>query len=381
VAHIQQLQQQNHFSGFPVVNEKHELQGLVSRRDVDLLEESKIPITQASEVMVPLDQLTTAPPDITLEEAHQLIREKRVSRLPLVDEAGKLCGLVCRKDIRERREHPLATRDPKGQLRVGAAISTHGRDRTRVNYLVSAGVDVLLMDSAHGGSSYQLDMLRYIKEHHPHIPVIAGNVVTCALAKVLIDAGCDGLRIGMGSGSICVTQNVCGVGRGQATAVFHVAHYARARGVPIIADGGISGSGDIIKALALGANTTMMGSLFAACDESPGEIVYHQGQRLKRYRGMGAKANKNSEAVRSRYGVTERIFVAQGVEGRVVSKGSLHTRVPELAQAVRQGLQDVGACSADVLRTWGGDGTLRAERRSVGAQNEGNVHHLYSYEK
>ena len=379
ISEVIEKQRQHHWGAFPVVNTEHQLLGLVSKQEVYFVNDPAN--TTVDKVMKPLEKLVIGQQGMSLKNVHEVIKQEKVNQIPIVDKLKRLTALVCRKDILEQREHPLATRDAQQKLMVGAAVTTHDRDHKRVDKLIEAGVDVLLIDSAQGCSSYQLDMIRYIKHKYPSVEVIGGNVVTPNQARYLIDAGVDGLRVGMGVGSICTTQSVCGVGRGQATAVFSVAQYALSRGIPIIADGGISGSGDIIKSLALGANTTMMGSMMAACDESPGEVVLHDGVKLKRYRGMGAKANKNSKTVRSRYGVTEDIFVAQGVEGRVVSSGSIYAVVSKLAQAVRQGLQDVGAYSADDIRRMCGTGELRVERRSAGAQIEGNIHHLYSYEK
>lgn len=376
---VLKLLPQYHFSGFPVVDDAHKLVGMISKGDVVLVE--NVDDVKISQVMTPLKDLITANATLSLDEIHGLIKQHRVKRIPIVDTDGRLVGLVCRKDIRDGKIHQLSSINAAtGKLLVGAAITSHERDKERVDKLVAAGVDVIVIDSAQGASKYQVDMVRYIKSRY-QIEVIGGNVVTEQQALHLINAGVDGLRVGLGIGSICITQDVCGVGRGQASAVYWVAKICRAHGIPIIADGGITSSGDIIKALALGANMVMMGGLMAACDESPGETVIHNGVKLKRYRGMGAKTNKNSETVRSRYGVTESIFVPQGVEGRVVNSGSVHSVVPRLAQGVRQGLQDVGARSAIELRDLSEKGILGFERRSAGAQLEGNVHHLYSYEK
>jgi len=379
------LLSQHHFSGFPVVDSAGALVGMISKGDVDLVEDTKA--TQVKDVMCAVGDLVVGWDGMTLTEAHELILREKVKRLPIVDANHILKAMVCRKDIREAKTHPLASIEAKsGKLMVGAAVTTHSRDRERVAALIAAGADVIVLDSALGSSIYQVEALRWIKETYPAVDVIAGNVVTAAQAKLLIKAGADGLRVGMGIGSICTTQDVCGVGRGQASTVFWTSQECKfqatkpdSKRVPVIADGGIAGSGDIIKALALGADCVMMGGLMAACDESPGETVTHNGVKLKRYRGMGAKTNKNSQTVRSRYGVTETIFVPQGVEGRVVSSGSVNSVVPRLAQAVRQGFQDIGIISVDALRA--NEWAVHAERRSAGAQLEGNVHHLYSYEK
>lgn len=380
VESVMELLEQHHFSCFPVVDGNGILLGMVSKGDLDLAENPEE--TLIADIMTPYERVNWAYAIEPIKEVHRMIRELHVKRIPLIDDNRKLCGLVCRKDIQNTKLKSIATIEPNtGRLMVGAAVTTHPRDRPRIDDLVNAGVNVLLMDSAQGCSQYQLETLHYIRITHPDMEVIGGNVVTSKQAYELIHAGIDGIRVGMGIGSICSTQDVCGVGRGQASSVFHVAKRAFAHGVPIIADGGISGSGDIVKALALGANTVMMGSVFAACNESPGEVIVQNGITLKKYRGMGAKANKNSEAVRSRYGVTEDLFVAQGVEGRVINTGSVNTVVSKLAQAVRQGLQDVGAGSADSLRQLVRAGEVCMERRSIGAQYEGNIHNLFSYEK
>jgi IMP dehydrogenase len=376
------LLQTHHFSCFPVLGADKRLVGMVSKSDVDLIEN---PDTLVRDVMCPFEQLVFVREGQPLEGIRELIRSKKLKRVPIVSPDGQLVGLVCRKDIRESKVHPLASINPAtGKLLVGAAVTTHERDRERVAALVAAGVDVLVLDSAVGASSYQVEALKWIKANYPGVDVICGNVVTVEQGNVLILAGADALKIGLGVGSICTTQGVCGVGRGQASSVYWTSSAAQALGIPVIADGGIGESGDIIKALALGAETIMMGRIMAECSESAGETIIQNGVKLKRYRGMGARANRNSQAVRSRYSqhtLNESIFVAQGVEGRVAHAGSVHEVVPRLAQAVRQGLQDVGARSTDALRILARNGQLRCERLSHGAQLEGKVHHLLSYEK
>ena len=274
---------------------------------------------------------------------------------------------------------------------VGAAISTHSDYKDRISSLVVAGVDVIVIDSAQGNSSFQIEVLKYIKSHadYKQIDVICGNIVTTNQAKKLIDNGADGLRVGMGVGSICTTQDVCGVGRPQATAVYKVAKYAKEFGVPIIADGGISTSGKIFKALALGASTVMLGSLIAGTDESPSECFYKDGIKLKRYRGMGSlEAMKDrSLSAQSRYCDSQsqsqkaHITIAQGVSGEVTTKGSLETYMNWLMQAVRHGFQDVGDKSIQQIHEMLYTGKLRCEIRTVAAVREGNVHDLYSYDK
>ena len=244
--------------------------------------------------------------------------------------------------------------------------------------MVKHGVDFIVIDSAQGNSKYQLETITYIKQYN--IDIIGGNVVTTDQAKQLIDAGVDALRVGMGIGSICTTQEVCGVGRSQATAVYKVAHYAKQFGVPIIADGGICNTGQMIKSICLGASTVMMGSRFAGTDESPGDYIYDNNIRLKEYRGMGSiDAMKQNSGLR--YMCTNKnIMVSQGVTGKVVAKGSIKYIIPILTKAMKHGFQDIGYQTISNIHSALYKETLRFEIRSSRAQYEGNVHGLYSYE-
>ncbi len=380
IADVYVIKEKYGFSGIPITENgtlNSKLVGIVTNRDFDFE-------TDLSRKLIDImtKEVLTAKQGVSLSEANKILKTSKKGKLPIIDDSGNLVALMCRNDLLKNREYPLASKDPQKQLMVGAAISTKDEARDRLDELVKAGVDAIVIDSAQGNSSFQIDMIKYIRDNHPYIDIIGGNVVTVEQSKNLIDAGVDALRIGMGPGSICTTQTTMSVGRAQATAVYKTAQYAKEHGVPVIADGGIANIGHIAKALALGSSAVMMGSMFAGTHEAPGDYFYDEkGVRLKKYRGMASQEALEAGGSKRYFAEESKIKVAQGVSGSVVDKGSLFDYVPYLIQGLKHSFQDMGSISVKLLHEKLYSEELRFELRSPSAQIEGGVHDMYSYKE
>ena len=327
-----------------------------------------------------VDKVITANADITLTEGNKILKESKKGKLPLVDNEGLLVSLMSRSDLLKNKDFPFASKNKEKQLLVGAAISTRDEDKERLKELVDAGVDVIVIDASQGDSVFQHNMIEFIKKNYPEVEVIGGNVVTARQCKSLIDKGVDALRIGMGAGSICITQDTMAVGRAQGSAVYHCAKFARDyAGIPVIADGGIANIGFIVKALALGASTVMLGAMLAGTNEAPGEYYYEGGVRLKKYRGMASLEAMDKGGDKRYYSNDDKIKIAQGVSGTVVDKGSVTHFGEYILKSLLHALQTLGYKSIKDLHDGIYDGTLAFEARSPSAQGEGAVHDLHSY--
>ncbi|MBE6717847.1 MAG: IMP dehydrogenase [Ruminococcaceae bacterium] len=343
-----QLMGKYRISGVPICDESKTLVGIITNRDMRFLTDFNIKI---SEVMTK-DNLITAPRGTTLEEAQEILRKNKIEKLPLVDENFKLSGLITIKDIEKASKYPNSAKDANGRLLCGAAIGVTADVLTRVEALLSAGADLLVLDSAHGHSQNILNCIKKIKEAFPEAQVCAGNIATAEAAEDLIKAGADAIKVGIGPGSICTTRVVAGIGVPQITAISDAAEVAKKYGIPLIADGGIKYSGDLPKAIAAGADAIMIGSLFAGCEESPGDSEIYQGRRFKVYRGMGSLAamEKGSKDRYFQEGSSANKLVPEGVEGRVPYKGPLADTVYQLIGGLRSGMGYCGCADIPSLK-------------------------------
>jgi len=344
------LMERYHISGVPITDDD-KLVGILTNRDLRFEKNHAQPV---SALMTSRD-LVTAPVGTTLAEAEQLLHRHRIEKLPIVDATGRIRGLITVKDIQKRVEFPQATKDTHGRLRVGAAVGVGPDAFERAQDLIAAGVDVLVVDTAHGHSRGVIEMVARIASLAGEFEVIAGNIATGEAAEALIDAGADGVKVGIGPGSICTTRVVAGVGVPQITAIYDVAEAAARHGVPVIADGGITSSGDVAKAIAAGADTVMLGSMLAGTEESPGDVVFAQGERYKEYRGMGSiGAMKARGFSKDRYfqGDVEDVqkLVAEGIEGRVAYKGPLAGVLHQIVGGLRQAMGYCGAPTIDAMK-------------------------------
>ncbi|GAA4973515.1 IMP dehydrogenase [Kineococcus glutinatus] len=347
-------------SGVPVTDAEGHLLGIVTNRDLRFESDFTRPVR---DVMTPMP-LVTAPVGVSSDEAMALLRRHKVEKLPIVDADGRLTGLITVKDFTKREQYPHATKDADGRLRVAAAIGIFEDAWKRAMLLVDAGVDLLVVDMAHGHSRAVLEMISRLKADAAvaHVDVVGGNVATRAAAQALVDAGADGIKVGVGPGSICTTRVVAGVGVPQVSAIHEAARAARPAGVPVIGDGGLQYSGDIAKALVAGADTVMLGSLLAGCEESPGELVFINGKQFKSYRGMGSLgAQQTRTGARSfskdRYFQNDVLsddrFVPEGVEGQVPYRGPLAAVAHQLVGGLRQSMFYAGARSVPELQAVG----------------------------
>jgi IMP dehydrogenase len=337
-------------SGVPITAETGVLVGILTNRDLRFETNVRQPVS----ALMTSRNLVTAPVGTTLDEANQILHRHKIEKLPVVDAEGRLKGLITVKDIRKRIEFPLATKDEQGRLRVGAAVGVGPDALERAGALVDAEVDVLVVDTAHGHSLGVLEIVREVKSEW-EVQVIAGNIATAEAVDALIDAGADAVKCGIGPGSICTTRVVAGVGVPQITAVFECAETALRHGVPVIADGGMTSSGDIAKAIAAGADSVMLGSMLAGTDESPGDVILVQGERFKEYRGMGSLgAMKARSFSKDRYfqGDVEDVdrLVPEGIEGRVPYKGPVQQILYQLVGGLRQAMGYCGTATIEALK-------------------------------
>jgi IMP dehydrogenase len=349
IREVIELTRANNISGVPVVD-GNDLVGIVTSRDRRFETNLDLPVTR---VMTPKDKLVTVPEGVSKEDVIALLHQHRIERVLVVNNKFKLCGMITVKDIQKSTDYPDACKDEQGQLRVGAAVGTGGDTEARADALVQAGVDVLIVDTAHGHSQGVIDRVRWVKRHYPDLQVIGGNIATAAAARALVEAGADGVKVGIGPGSICTTRIVAGIGVPQISAVANVADELRKDGIPLIADGGIRYSGDVAKALAAGAFSVMIGGMLAGTEEAPGEVELYKGRSYKAYRGMGS-LGAMKEGSSDRYfqeGGEQDKLVPEGIEGRVPYKGTMIAILHQLMGGVRASMGYTGCADIDEMRT------------------------------
>ncbi len=345
VRDVVEITRQHKFSGMPVVDRDGKVVGIVTNRDLRFETNLDQPVKA---IMTPKKRLVTVKEGAAIEEAKELIRLHRLERVLVVDDEFRLRGLITVKDILKSTEHPLANKDAAGRLRAGAAVGVGAGTEERVERLVEAGVDVIVVDTAHGHSQGVLDRVRWVKQHFPQVEVIGGNIATADAARALVDCGADGVKVGIGPGSICTTRIVAGVGVPQITAIHNVSEALKGSGVPMIADGGIRYSGDIAKAIAAGADTVMLGGLLAGTEEAPGEVELFQGRSYKSYRGMGSlgamQAGSSDRYFQENNANVDK-YVPEGIEGRVPYKGSVLAVIHQLMGGVRSSMGYLGCAT------------------------------------
>lgn len=369
IGEVVELTRANNISGVPVVDGEN-LVGIVTSRDLRFETHFENPV---SSVMTPKEKLVTVKENTDRKEVLRLLHTHRIEKILVVDDDFHLQGMITVKDIQKSTDNPLASKDDQQRLRVGAATGIGAESQARVKALVEAGVDVIVVDTAHGHSQGVLDQVRWVKDNYPDVQVIGGNIATGAAALALVEAGADAVKVGIGPGSICTTRIVSGVGAPQITAISNVAKALEGTGVPLIADGGIRYSGDVAKALVAGAHTIMLGSMFAGTEEAPGEVELFQGRSYKSYRGMGSLG-----AMQQKQGSSDRYFqesteadklVPEGIEGRVPYKGSLSAVINQLLGGVRASMGYTGSANIEEMRT-----KPEFVRVTSAGMNESHVH-------
>ncbi|MES2765025.1 MAG: IMP dehydrogenase [Bacteroidota bacterium] len=345
----QQLMGKYHISGIPVINEENKLIGIITNRDLRF----KMDGGQKIADIMTKENLITAPEGTTLEDAEQILQKYRIEKLPVVDKNNVLKGLITFKDIQKKKKYPQSCKDEQGRLRVGAAVGISADTEERVAALYNAGLDVVIVDTAHGHSRGVIEMVRTVKKRYPNLQVIGGNIATASAAKALADAGADGVKVGIGPGSICTTRIVAGVGVPQLTAVMNVAAAAKDAGISVIADGGIKQTGDIAKAIAAGADCVMMGGLLAGHEESPGEKIQMEGRAFKVYRGMGSLGAMNQGSADRYFQDVEddiKKLVPEGIEGRVPFKGTVSDTIYQMTGGLRAAMGYCGCATIEEMK-------------------------------